>query len=640
MISLILLSTLIFGMTTLGWSFINNWKIEKYLYKSEILCTSFLLGGLILSFFIWLVGIYSLNYISMLSLLIVVVSFGAWKISLNKKYFLRTVVDLAISFKSADFLTKGLFFLSALVMGLMIIQSWAPLVDADSLAYHFALPKRDVELGYIFVEPGSTITSFYPALVGMLDRMLLILTGDIFASQGLHAFFALTAAMSSGLLVRRIGFDISVATLAFLFFCIIKAVAAYGPTGMVDLALTAYCGLAIVLLLVWKVNPNNSLAVLLGLLMGGLLNTKYHGLALCATLGFFILCSCLGSLARCKGALIIFGVAALSILPLFLRNYWLTGNPVFPVFNPFFLPQVYDYALDINEGTRMGGGFIELIQVPWNMVMHPELFEGNFYGGPYLLIFAPLSILVRKKMALSARSLVMILIGYLTLWFYFMPQVVRMLIYVFPIVTAFASIGFFAVYRLYRENKIAITLLSCSSILVIVLQIGFFMNFVRNRVPVAIGITPTIEYLHATDDSVSLPDACLFLNKNLQPNEKYIALLHPLSYYCPQASAIVDKFPSEMTLIGKLKPRLPEEFVSEIDINNIRYIAVHIQRRSNPGFFSREDDLFEQVNVGAIFRYGDLIKQAINGINPVYSGNGVAIYDAQDIVFRLRATKN
>ncbi len=219
----------------------------------------------------------------------------------------------------------------------VIVLASVPPVSRDALTHHLAVPKLWVEQGGIREIPEIAF-SYYPQLIDLLYTVPIIFGHDI-AAKYIHFAFALLTALIIFLFVRR-RVGPSWGALSGLLFLTIPLIMKLSVTVYVDLGLIFFTAGALFASVIWLENPAQTKWLVLAALCSGLaLSTKYNAivsfLALSLLVPFFFLN---GSENKDKEQLnaVKFGVLFVSISmlvfsPWLIRNYSLTGNPIYPL---------------------------------------------------------------------------------------------------------------------------------------------------------------------------------------------------------------------------------------------------------------------------------------------------------------------
>lgn len=283
------------------------------------------------------------------------------------------------------------------VAGLHLAQALAPPTDADTLAYHFALPKLFLAKGALEFVP-RVADGAVPLLVQMTNIPALALGGE----NGLTLWAMLGAWATTGLLYvlcrRAVGVTASLAAAAV--FLTIPAVVYGSGSGQVEVRLCLF-----VMLTGWGVGRaletgQYRYALLAGLGAGAYIGAKYIGLLFAAAAGAVLLLQ-----RRGVAHGVVFGVAALAVGWQWYWWNWLhTGDPVFPMLFPLLGPDGYLYwdkaHDDVLRESFFGSDLVVprnpfwLLAYPFHVTLFPSpRYESGRTGlGVMLLLLLPFAV--------------------------------------------------------------------------------------------------------------------------------------------------------------------------------------------------------------------------------------------------------
>ncbi|MCC7016449.1 MAG: hypothetical protein IT564_04530 [Rhodospirillales bacterium] len=517
------------------------------------------------------------------------------------------------------------------------LQGLAPPNDYDSLMYHLAIPRLDVERGRIAPawEYGM-FNAFLPAGMHHLYRLALVFA-DGGAAQSIHGLFGLVAAAATAALARRMGAGPRTALLAAVMFLAVRAVIWEMGTAEVDVASAAWFALALLVYLAWRFHPGQGLLVLLGLLVGGGLAAKYHGGV--AALGFGALL--LVDLARGRIGIWHAGLVPLTALAVFAPHlalsYHLTGNPVFPLFHPSIVPGGASIVEHVRFEYGTGRGLFDLLTTPVSMSLLPmHFYDGMVLGAPYLIALAPLAVLARRYTALAAPVLLATTVFY-GIWFYGLGHQVRFLMSAFPVFAALAAIGADALWRTTRPFLWGRVIYICLIGALTFNQLMFVSAYAALRLPAALGLQSADAYHRTPTMNGAFYAPCIYIRSHLQPGERYLSMIGPHSYYCPQASAQLNFWPGEerewLRAERKLRAVTLAEFVEFFEKNGFRFVIVTLVTEN------RRNVTGEQVRMEASLdslRFGPFIAPAIRKLTPLSRDAFAAVYNGGDVLAELK----
>lgn len=234
--------------------------------------------------------------------------------------------------------TKTLFAVAyGLHIAWIVLLASVPPVSRDALTHHLALPKLWVETGAVHARP-DIVFSYYPQLLDVLYAVPIALGHDI-AAKYLHFAFALLTALLIFLFVRRRIGPVW-AALGGLMFLTLPLIMKLSVTVYVDLGLVFFTTAALFSIAIWLEDTGSTRWLVLAAVCSGLaLGTKYNALVSFLVLGlllpFFYLFRRKDQHAEQLNAVrfaVIFGTISMLVFsPWLIRNYSLTGNPLYPL---------------------------------------------------------------------------------------------------------------------------------------------------------------------------------------------------------------------------------------------------------------------------------------------------------------------
>ena len=238
----------------------------------------------------------------------------------------------------------------------IVLLASVPPVSRDALTHHLAVPKLWVEAGGIY-ERADIPFSYYPQLLDILYMAPVALGHDI-AAKYLHFTFALLTALIIFLFVRR-RIGPSWAALAGLMFLTLPLIVKLSVTVYVDLGLIFFTTAAMFSALVWLEDTGKWRWLLLAAICSGLaLGTKYNALVsfliLSLLLPFFYLYRRENQFAEqlnaVKFAVLFAAVSMLVFSPWLVRNFALTGNPLYPLAQGVFAATAHEQISSVDAG--------------------------------------------------------------------------------------------------------------------------------------------------------------------------------------------------------------------------------------------------------------------------------------------------
>jgi 4-amino-4-deoxy-L-arabinose transferase-like glycosyltransferase len=360
----------------------------------------------------------------------------------------RTAVLLArsrISFRLPG-LSKLHIVIAALVLVVVtidIFEGISPPADADTLAYHFALPADFIAAGQVSFVPRA-VSGAIPLLMHMTYASAYSMGGEV----ALTLWVMVTGWAASVVVFAFIRRHVSRswALTAALIFLTTPAVLYGSGNGQVEIRSALFVVAAVVFMISRQQNGTAGQFVLGGLCAGFFVATKYYGLIFLGAAGLVILFQ--------RGGLrngLVFGMAALLAgFQWYLWNWIHTGDPVFPTLTN--LLQYPDSSIWTQEFGRyfseiLASGELPLDRTLFNWLSYPvlstfnlaERLEGGRTGlGIISILILPLAIYGLSRSEYRRREFVVplaIALIFFTVWFFSgTTQRTRHLLPVYPLI--------------------------------------------------------------------------------------------------------------------------------------------------------------------------------------------------------------
>ncbi|HER26751.1 MAG TPA: hypothetical protein ENI69_06545, partial [Rhodospirillales bacterium] len=378
--------------------------------------------------------------------------------------------------------------LIALALGADFLEALAPPVEADSLAYHFQLPKQFIAQGRLMFEPRA-LDGAIPLLVQMTYVAALLLGNGDETALTLWTFIS---GWGAGLLLyafARRWLDRSWSLALLALFQTLPAMLYGAGSGQVEPRLAMFVLIAAFGLVEFRHSRHWGPVMLIGLGAGFFAAGKYTGLLFVAAAGLaLLLYSGRGWL---KNGLVCGGVALLAGFQWYGWNAYHTGDPVFPLL--FTALGLQDSALwDADYAATMADylGFRQA-QIDWwqRWLAYPVLatllptyaMEAGRVGlGPYMLMIAPMAgagvwrFRHRLKSSTLAPAALMAVLFY-GLWLAFggIPKV-RHLLPILPVFLVCLALAAHKAVDAWPRLRHATTLAMVLSLAVNIAVVGFF----------------------------------------------------------------------------------------------------------------------------------------------------------------------
>lgn len=335
-------ATIVFVAWCVGWLIMQSFTRARYWTRLEHAIFSIAVGLNFLSLYTLLVGLAGLVHYRLVfflpGMIAIVSTLILW---LRNRHQPRLVLRGAShdSYFSSPWLWLAAPFALFIVLGGML-----PPIDFDVREYHLQAPKEFFRQGRITFMPNNVYANM--TLGSEMHSMLgMSLLGDwwrgAIAGKTVQSLFAPLTALTL-LAAGRRWFSTSVGSLAALVYLSTPWVAVVSTTGLVEGALAFYALLTLYAFLLIDGQPAGraplSLLALAGYLSGSAVATKYTG-TLFVLLPAALAVAYYARPRAAKGLAIFLIMAFAACGPWFVKNWALTGNPVYPL-----LPEVFESA--------------------------------------------------------------------------------------------------------------------------------------------------------------------------------------------------------------------------------------------------------------------------------------------------------
>jgi len=537
LIPLLLAILIIIICLALGRHILNLIKWRP-LRQIELYTLSYLLGHNVICYIMFIVGIsgnFKPSNIWIILFLLLLISFPILKTS-----FLKNIINFI--YESFKVFTNSkdnnyiIFMLSASIIIVIIMNfiiAFAPPTDADSLSYHLAIPNYFIHFQKIIFQP------FYmswgmPLHYEMLNTLGLLIGYDIFP-QIINWLMGIISAITLYILTSEI-FSKKVGLFAAVFYYLTPKIIFLSSTSKPDLSLFAYIFLSIYYTILWSRKKENKALWLSAIFTGLALASKYQGVHWALSIGLLIIILHLQDLKNLRikifKTLIIYGLISLLIAsPWYLRNFIITGDPIWPFGFSFFDSQYWTQALQ-NKFSSWQQGEGESLQHYlmgiWNLTLH----QSSWFGGlriPYLpiqltlipgLLFYWPRLKYDQKIFIKYLSIPIIV--YYTLWFTNYQQSR----YILPVMSLLLIPSSYIFWELI---KLKISKFLATALIIIVLFFSISYSFIYNKESFAVvsGIETKNEYL---EKRVSYFIDIQWMNNNIKRDSK-ILFCHLKPFY-------------------------------------------------------------------------------------------------------------
>jgi hypothetical protein len=307
-----------------------------------------------------------------------------------------------------------------IVIGVALTTALLPPTSWDGLFYHLKGPKLYLQAGGLIGGLDIPHLSF-PSLLEMLFLWAMALRGDTVAHLVHFSFVFLLMGLVT--LLAREWLKLSQSRVAVLLLFTMPMFLTLGTWAYNDLALAFYGAAALYLFGLWYTGQTSSAPLVLSGVMAGLaMSLKYTSLITPLILLLFIVWVDRANWRLAWRHSLAFALpAGLLVAPWLIKNWLLTGNPVYPfVFGGQYWDS-YRAAAYAEVGTGIGFDPIAILRLPYDLTLGLQDASQDGFTGPLFLAFLPLLLVVGlSKLRLKAppgwRFLLLFALGHYLFW--------------------------------------------------------------------------------------------------------------------------------------------------------------------------------------------------------------------------------
>jgi hypothetical protein len=331
---------------------------------------------------------------------VVLVALVAWR----RRAIAESAAELRDGFREAVAAAPTPAALAVLMLGLASTTLWLPTLQFDDLAYHLGLPWQLQQAGFYRLDPLSNVWTLAPWAGDVVHAIAQVLAGSE-ARGAVNAIWLLLTARLLWALAEGLGLEAWARWSCVLLYASQPLTSYLGAGMQAEGPTTAVvCALALAIQRSPE-RPDGAHLRLLALLAG-------FALALKASNGLLVLPLGIWQLWRWRGRLPWRSLPVALLLGAFVcgSSYayaaWLTGNPLFPLFNGVF--QSPYYAPVNFDDLRWHAGFDATL--PWRLTFDTEHYLESWDGAAGFVLVGlagalPLALLERRARPLLAIAL-------------------------------------------------------------------------------------------------------------------------------------------------------------------------------------------------------------------------------------------
>ena len=343
-----------------------------------------------------------------------------------------------------------------------IFLDLTPPISRDALIHHLAIPKLWLHHGSYYETPWAEY-SYYPMYIDLFYLVCLYLKNDI-APKFIHLAFGLCTGWLIYFYLKE-KFDRNWALLGLIIFITTPIVTWLSTSAYVDLGMTFFTTASVLALIAWRDSEYSQFKWFLisSISMGIAIGSKYNALIAWFIVNMFLVLSFARDthkqIKAFKYGIIFFFVTTLVASPWYLKNFYYTGNPFYPLFNGFFKllhhppvqealrGQVIEKTGSISffkmREVMYGESFWETLLIPIRMFFQGQDNSYQYFQGslnPILIIFLPFALL-NKRNRRDKIFFVCFTAIFIFMAFFLTAKQVRYILPVLPFLSIIAIMG-------------------------------------------------------------------------------------------------------------------------------------------------------------------------------------------------------
>jgi hypothetical protein len=463
----------------------------------------------------------------------------------------------------------------ALAAGFDLLEGLSPPADADTLAYHFSLPRDFLVDGRITFVPRA-ISGAIPLLVHMNYAAALATGGEL----TLTLWTMVTGWAPAILLyaVARRHIDRSWALALLAIFVTTPAVLYGGGSGQIEIRCAAFALATVILLLGADRESSLRILAIAGLCAGFFVGAKFYGLIFAGAAGVVILFHRDG-LRRC----LIFGLAiTLTGFQWYLWNWMHTGDPVFPMLTNLLIFAdssfwTREFGHDFAQTLAQGELYLDRTLLNW--ISYPvlsifnivEQLEGGRTGfGILSILILPLSIVGMFRLDRRQRELlvpIIIAAIFFTVWFFSgTAQRTRHLLPIYPLII----LGLFPVAAMVAQQSRLVFPLAAGLAAILSIQLTGQAVFSKNFVEHAFTSESRAAFYRR---NVADANAAQWLNGNLPAQAKVGYMVRHIAYLIERPAF---KIHHHIQAVIDARPTVTNErkFIAQVRAQGLTHLLV------------------------------------------------------------------
>jgi hypothetical protein len=500
-------------------------------------------------------------------------------------------------------------------VGTEVVLNLTPPISRDALVHHLAIPKLWLKHGGFYEMPWADY-SYYPMYINLLYLVCLYFKNDILP-KFIHLAFGLG---TGGLIYRYLKhkFDRNWGLLGMVIFITTPIVIWLSTSAYIDLGMTFFTTGSVLAFLKWRDSEYNRFRWFLisSCCMGIAIGSKYNALIAWFIINMFLMFSFSRDTHRQVAAvtygILFFAISLCIASPWYVKNYFQTGNPFYPLFKSIFqslqhgsLKDAVNNRLIEKTGSigffkmreiMYGESLVETLLIPIRMFFQGQDNSYQYFQGslnPMLIVFLPF-ILLSKKYKPDKYFFVFFSVIFIFIAYFLTEKQVRYILPTIPFFPILAVMGIKDLADKLQEKTLYFSSRSAKNItsmvrIVIFTSVAVFLMFnllyLKNRISI---IKPFAYVLGQETEEAFLKrhllhyDGVRYINANLPVDARIFTMfLGRRGYYLERAYRNEPSF--GMNTINQMvnSSTHPEKFVEYIRSMDVTHILMRTELFDN-----------------------------------------------------------
>jgi len=563
--------------------------------------------------------------------------------------YLQDILPRSPRWQDLGGITIGILAILCLLFLYSLYTALTPPCSWDEQVYHLQIPKIYLHnKGFSYIP--LNVYSNMPLNQQLLYLAAMVI-GDDVAARVLHYVMGLVVCLSLYGFSRRYLSPFAGAIAPLLFLCNPIIFSEFG-IAYIDIGMALYCVWMVFSLVEFVRSGNEKYGILMGLFAGMGLGSKYTMVfGFVSGLIVLVLAPVIwinkkdpapgnevgmhqqGKRNFLKVLIVYVFLALVLFFPWMMKNYYYTGNPLYPAFYSVFggrdwTPRQSSWLMDwqhsIGQGRRLTDYLLLIFRIfiPYEGPYGYRGFAGVLY--PYMLLLLPLIVFIRK----NRRMMLMFLLFFLVFFIQWSlgTQQIRFLIPALPLLALCSAAGVDSLKHL--KLKI-IPWIAIGIVLLAPLHLG--IDYIYKEIkregsllPILAGKELRENFLRPRVRSYSCFE---YLLSKCYPGEPVLFLFENRGYYCDQPYYADSMYEASHFLNLALEAGSPQELKKRLLKYNARFVVVDQDIREGIGQLGKIWILSEEQNSANYRKALDIMNRFIEiYLEQVFAENRSIVY--------------